>query len=75
MTNCDACAAGTCAQKLSLFDTIVEMAQTPLIPDGEENTYEAGYHDGHVTFARELCEMLGVEVIEREVEPEEESDE
>ena len=50
----------------SMFDRIVEMAKTPPIPDGEEETYNAGYHDGHVAFARELCKIIGVKVIEDE---------
>jgi hypothetical protein len=64
MTECDACNNGTCVQELSLFDTIVLMAKNNVIADGEEETYDAGYHDGQIAFARELCKILGIEVDE-----------
>jgi hypothetical protein len=60
-------------QVQSLFDTIIEKAEEPMVADGEEETYNAGYQDGAIAFARELAKHMGVTITIRKTE--EESDE
>jgi hypothetical protein len=46
----------------SVFDRLLDVARTAMIPNGDEDTYFAGYHDGQIALARELCELSGMKV-------------
>lgn len=45
-------------RQAELLAKLIEMAERGITPDGDEDTYFAGYNDGAVTFARDLCDLL-----------------
>lgn len=48
------------SQMKKLYEALVEKACEEKVSDSEGETYHAGFKNGAITFARQLCDSIGI---------------